>query len=239
MRRVCLFLGLAVVWAAALVPGAGAQAAPAGGAMEVYHVHVAKAAPGKVEELTKSYLAPPAGEEAGTGHVLVLRHAEGDNWDLMVIEHLGATATVEPAPPGPGRELRAWHEDTFASGPPWAEFAKAMGIGQEGSDDDVFVASTYRGTPGHRSQLEQTLERLDASSPHPENGVLLRHLEGAAWDYLVISRSDSWQALAAEMSDPKAEERQRQAGLARGAGLELREHMAAHHDTIAERAAEE
>ena len=64
------------------------------------------------------------------GHFIVLRHQQGDDWDYCVIEHLGPKATVDPAgtPPNPGTDLRAWHTDTFVSGPPWAEFAKSMGV---------------------------------------------------------------------------------------------------------------
>ncbi len=69
------------------------------------------------------------------GHLLVLRHQDGEDWDYAAIEHLGTKATVEaagtPAPPAM-RDLNAWHGDTFVNGPAWPEFSKAMGI-DEGS----------------------------------------------------------------------------------------------------------
>ena len=34
---------------------------------------------------------------------------------------------------------------------------------------------------------------------------MFRHLDGAAWDYLVIAAYDSWQALAADQTDPGAD----------------------------------
>ena len=52
------------------------------------------------------------------GHMIVLRHQQGDSWDYCVIEHLGTKATVEanrPAPPTSQMALGEWHNDTFAS----------------------------------------------------------------------------------------------------------------------------
>ncbi len=54
---------------------------------------------------------------------------------------------------------------------------------------------------------------------------------------MVITRSDSWQALAADQTDPEGEQRARRAGFTQAPGLELREYMASHHDTIASRIA--
>lgn len=51
------------------------------------------------------------------------------------------------------------------------------------------------------------------------------------------NRYNGWKDLAAQQEDPETETRARRAGLTQDAGLELRQHMAAHHDTIAERVA--
>ena len=56
------------------------------------------------------------------------------------------------------------------------------------------------------------------------------------WDYLYITRYNGWKDLA-QQEDPETETRARRAGLTQDAGLELRQHMPAHHDTIAERVA--
>jgi hypothetical protein len=205
---------------------------------EIYHVHFTQAAPGKSAELEK-ILATPAPGDVNPGHALVFRHAQGSPWDFAVIQHIGPKATVEITPSvSPARELRAWHDDTFAAGPSWAVFSKAMGIDGapgQGPGNAVYVVSTYRGAPGHRTQLDETLGRVQAAAMKPEQGVVLQHVEGGNWDFLAVHRYDSWQALANEESDPAAAERGRRAGLTRSGGLELREHIGAHSDTLAVR----
>ncbi len=89
----------------------------------------------------------------------------------------------------------------------------------------------------HRAELEETLKRIAASSLRPGDSVLLQHREGSPWDYLYITHYTGWKDLAAQQEDPEAGARARRAGLTQDAGLELRQHMASHHDTIAERVA--
>lgn len=209
---------------------------------DLYHVHFVKATPGKTLELLNS-LKTPAPDAVMPTHALILRHLEGDDWDFAVIQHLGNKATVEAAAPAPPeREMRAWHNDTYAQGPPWPEFAKAMGIGQPQAGaapagSELYIVTTYRGAAGHRAQLEETIKRVAASGLRPANSVLLQHREGSPWDYLYVTRYEGWKDLAAQQEDPEAGARGRRAGLAQDAGVELRQHMAAHHDTIAERVA--
>ena len=138
--------------------------------------------------------------------------------------------------------MRAWHTDTYAQGPPWAEFAKAMGIGQPQAGaapagSDLYVVTTYRGAAGHRAQLEETLKRVAASGLRPADTVLLQHREGSPWDYLYVTRFNGWKDFAAQQEDPEGEARARRAGLTQDAGVEIRQHMASHHDTMAERVA--
>lgn len=52
---------------------------------DVYHVHFAKAAPGKAAPLGDS-LKTQDPKAPMKGHLLVLRHQDGDDWDYAVIE---------------------------------------------------------------------------------------------------------------------------------------------------------
>ena len=219
----------------AQAPASGAERPVPVAFSQIYHVTFVQAAPGKLGELQKIMTAPAPGATSPV-HVLLLRHREGSPWDFVTIEHIGATATVETGWPGPARELRAWHEDTFVAGPPWDVFAKAMGIdGKQG--EGVYVVSMYRGAAGHRAQLDDTLQKVLASAAKPDRGVVLQHVEGGNWDSLVINRYDSWQEFAGDMGDSTSEQREQRAGLAQGAGLALREHAGFHNDTIAVRVA--
>ena len=230
---------LAVPAVYAQAPSTGAERPVPAAWSQIYHVSFVQAAPGKIGELEKLMTAPAPGATS-PGHLLFLRHREGSPWDFVTIEHIGATATVETGWPGPARELRAWHEDTFVAGPPWDVFAKAMGIdGPQGAGaaEAVYVVSTYRGAAGHRAQLDETLQKVQASAAKPDRGVILQHVEGGVWDSMVISRYDSWRDFAADMGDATAEQRERRAGLTQSGGLTLREHAASHNDTIAVRVA--
>src|SRR6187401_3348472 len=108
------FTCLAAVVVGLIAPAAASpQNAAAPAATDVYHVHFAKAAPGQATALGKS-LAVPDKTLAMPEHFVVLRHQEGDDWDYVVIQHLGSKAEVTATTPPPTdaqRALNAWHND--------------------------------------------------------------------------------------------------------------------------------
>ncbi len=226
-----LALTLSVVGVTAQ-PHQGGQASTSATAAEVYHVHFAKAAPGQAAALGDR-LKTPDPKAPMPGHMLVLRHQEGDDWDYCVIEHLGQKATVDtaPSPLSPAvRDQSAWHTDTFAAGPAWSEFARAMGIEGAGATtgNPIYLVGVQRALPGHREQLEQLLRNPGASKV-PTGNVVLQHLEGGPWNFLTITRYSSWADLATDRSGATA---------ATGTGAQwndIRTHSASHHDTIADR----
>ena len=200
-------------------------------APELYYIHVVQAAPGKLTELIDAYRngpAPAANEPQFTP--IILRHREGSEWDMIVITPLGKQTTISAAPPPQAVQdyfqrllpLSAWHSDTFATGPSWAEVQKALVPAKV--EEAVYVVSDYRSTAGHRPQLRQVLDRNAQDTPG--RGVLFAHAEGAPWNFLAVVRYDSWAAIDAPPPQRPGEQRV-------DAGLALREHMAVHHDTIA------
>ena len=82
--------------AAIALPSAQAPAAPAA-ATDVYHVHFTKAVPGQAAALGKA-LTVPDKTSPMPDHFVVLRHQEGDDWDYVVIQHMGPKAEVTAAP---------------------------------------------------------------------------------------------------------------------------------------------
>lgn len=209
------------------VAAAQTQTAPPA-ASDVYHVHFTKAAPGQADALGKALMQPNPNSPM-PDHFIVLRHQEGDDWDYVVIEHLGPKAAVSTAPaPNPARDLRAWHDDTFVSGPSWAEFTRQMGIGGSGKPGAVYTVGVHRPVPGHREQLEKALSQPAAAGSKIQTGtLLLQHLEGGDWTFLTITRYDSWQDFATD--------RAAAAGAATGGWADIRQHSAFHRDTIADR----
>ncbi len=202
---------------------------------DVYHVHFAKAALGKAAE-EGDYLKTPDSKAPMPGHFLVLRHQSGEDWDYAVIQHLGTKATVEAGgnpPPAGMRDLNAWHTDTFVNGPSWPEFTKAMGI-DEGATaktgGSVYVVSVYRAAPGHRDQLEKSLQTPPGDKA--SGNVVMQHLEGGPWHYLTLVRYNSWQDYADSEKTSIADTLKPDGGW-----LGLRNHSTYHNDTITDRIA--
>lgn len=231
MKSACMLL-LALLLA---LPVSHAQNPPAQ-RTDVYHVHFVNAAPGKAAQLA-DYLKTPNPNSPMPGHFLVLRHEDGSDWDYVVIQHLGATAKVTAAgnPPPPNvLAFYAAHNDTFVSGPSWAEFTRAMGLGDQSAktSGSVYVVSVYRAAAGHRDELEKSLAATPPSGDTSSGMVLLQHLEGGAWNYLGIVRYNSWHDFATNETNSVAQ-MQKNAG----PWFELREHASFHNDTLTDRIA--
>ena len=205
--------------------------APAAGT-DVYHVHFTKAAPGQATALAKSLMVPDKTSPM-PDHFVVLRHQEGDDWDFVVIQHLGSKAEVTATAPPPTdaeRALSAWHSDTFVSGPSWGDFSKEMSLGGSASAANlVYVVGVQRAVPGHREQLLKSLSASGPSSKIQTGNVVLQHLEGGEWNFATLTRYSSWQDFASERAAAAS------AGDASGGWADIRQHSAFHRDTIADR----
>ena len=204
---------------------------------DVYHVHFVKAAAGKAIQLADA-LKQPDPKAPMPGHSIILRHQDGDAWDYAVIEHLGTKATVEAAgnPPPPGaRDLRDWHNDTFVNGPSWADFTKAMGLGDDSSKSagSVYVVSVYRPITGHDDQLEKFLSEPPVRPTDTSAGnVLMQHLEGGPWRFLTIARYASWADYGTNETNSVAQTSKNEGGW-----FTLRDHTSFHTDTLTNRIA--
>jgi hypothetical protein len=226
----CLVVFVSVVAAASASP----QNTPAQAAgTDVYHVHFTKAAPGQATALAKSLMVPNKTSPM-PDHFVVFRHQEGDDWDYVVIQHLGSKAEVTATAPPPTdaqRALSAWHSDTFVSGPSWPDFSKEMSIGGSANAAGlVYIVGVQRAVPGHREQLLKSLSAPGASSKIQTGSVLLQHLEGGEWTFATITRYNSWQDFATDRAAAASA-----ADAAAGGWADIRQHSAFHRDTIADR----
>ncbi len=222
---------VAAVLLTATVAFAQQPAQPQAPVLELYHIHISKAAPGKLPQLIEAYKsapAPAADEPQVTP--IILRHRDGDEWDLLTITPLGKQVTLSAsAPPQAVQDyyqrlgpLSDWHNDTFVVGPSWAVVQKALVVAK---GEPVYIVTDYRALPGHRPQLRQVLDR--GAQDTPGRNVLFAHVEGAAWNFLDITRYDSWADMGAPPPQPPAGTQPQDQGLA------MRDHVAVHHDTIA------
>ena len=213
----------------ALLMGTAAHAQQAG-RTDLYGVMFVKAAPGQAEAVGKALLTPPP-NTAMPDHMVVLRHQEGDDWDYCLIRHLGPKTALEaaPGPAMPARELVAWHDDSFVSGPSWGDFAKAMAIGASGPATQVYIVGVQRAVPGHRDQLEKALTAPAGAGKIQTGDLVMQHVEGGPWQYLTITRYNSWQDLGSDRMQAAS------APAAAGGWADVRQHSAFHRDTIADR----
>jgi hypothetical protein len=233
LKSICVLLVVLLLFVSvSAVPNASAQAAAR---TDVYHVHFAKATLGKGAEEGDS-LKKQLPDAPMPGHYIVLRHQNGEDWDYAVIEHLGTSATVKAAGssvPASVRDLSAWHTDTFANGPAWPEFAKAMGLDDAAkSAGSVYVVSVFRAAPGHRDDLEKSLAQPPAKGDPVAGNALLQHLEGGPWQFLTVARYNSWQDFATSEKMSVADTLKPDGGW-----LGVRNHSSYHNDTVTDRIA--
>lgn len=195
---------------------------------DVYHLHFAKAVPGKAADLA-TQLKTQDPKAPMKGHLVVFQHQDGADWDYAVIEHLGTKATVDIPPASNTPAVGQWHTDSFVSGPSWATFAKAMGLDQAGSTKgSVYVVSVYRAVPGHRGDLDKVLSEAPTAAEKIAGTVVMQHLEGGPWQFATVTRYASWADFGASEGNSVAQ-------TSKGAGgwFQIREHSAYHDDTLA------
>ena len=219
----------------------------------LYRTLLIRAAPGSLLEVidlyrsrTEVFLA------AGDGAPFILRHSQGDHWDLMLIFPMGSFAEYyadervsrrESAAARSGlteaefqRRLGAhvaWREEVFVLGPDLEMVSAAMNGG------DYYHVEMFLALPGKRAELlreremENTyLDRLD----RPQNLIFTR-AAGAAWDSFTLGVYRDLQHFAASADIPQ--ERQQAAALAAGfeaadrIGTYLRTLIQRHNDTLA------
>ncbi len=218
-----------------------------------YRAEFMQASPGKLLELIDALKAEmPAYEKAGEARPFLMRHSQGDRWDLMLLVPMGEDVSVyfssqrrsrREAAGVAGdtrdarmRDLVAWHEEVYVRGPALADLSKefeAAGL----AHIEIFQAF-----PGHYDELKKERGMEAAFNAHVGRAHLLyferdQSLGGAPWDMFTIDLYRDLRhyaessAFAPDVGDAAA----RKAGFENSAaiGPTLRKHISTHHDTIA------
>lgn len=202
-------------------------AAPAQGAETLYRTTLYRAAPGRLLELIDAIQAIPAGERTR----LILRHSQGDHWDLLVLAKVeGLEAALDA--PGPPPELVAWREDTFVEGP-------ELGARDDFWSGGFYHVEMFHALAGRRPELLRQRE-MEAEYQRilgrPVNALFVRVL-GGSWDCFTIGayRGLGHFAGSEAISDEDSDAAAKRAGFegADRIGTYLRSLMADHHDTLA------
>src|SRR5205823_10797518 len=129
----------------------------------------------------------PALDAAGEERAVVVRHSQGDQWDLLVLYPVGTMASYfnhAAARQGAADFERSldsvvsWREEEFVSGPALAEL-RAHDRGAGFYHIEMFIALA-----GRRDELlrERRMESdFSAATGRPDDLLFVR-LAGAAWD---------------------------------------------------------
>ena len=212
----------------------------------LYQTKLVQAAPGKLLEVIELYKSSLAEyKNASDEQPLVMRHSQGDRWDLLLLIPMKSYADYYSAERVSKRtqilkesqvrlnDLIAWQEDVFVYGPPLAELQKAF------ASSAFFHVEMFDALAGKQSDLFKEREMENAylkALKRPENFIFVRD-QGASWDLFTIGAYRDLKHFAESASIPEAE----QEAAAKAAGFEaanrigpyLRTLIGSHHDTLA------
>ena len=229
-----------------LLPPAPAAAPPE---RVLYSATLLQAAPGRLLELIeleKGFRSAAA--ERGDAAPWILRHSQGDKWDLMRLQPMGSVADYfapertarrdrwrerAAADLARARDATAWQEDVFVWGPPPAEVLERL------AKAGFYHVEMFVALPGRRADLlrEREMENVyQRARQRPLNLIFTRE-SGAAWDLFTIGgyRDLKHYAESADIAESAQEAAAKAAGFegAKAIGPYLRTLIREHHDTLA------
>ena len=196
-----------------------------------YRMSLMRAAPGRQADLVKTIAAKAAAAPAGE-RPLVLKHSQGDQWDLLVLTPMpqGAMKTGQ-ADASASADFVAWQEDEIVRGPDLSTIDGFLGAGLY--HVEMFHALAGKtGALVHEREMENSYLKAVG---RPANAIFTRDW-GASWDSFTIGAYRNWKHYA-ERDDITKE---RALAAARSAGFEnddsigpyLRSLILDHHDTL-------
>lgn len=240
MRRIT-FLSLLILLTAA--------GAPAQSQQYLYRTTLIQAAPGRLLWLIDNLKQRNVAEQnAGEQPSWILRHSQGDMWDLLVLTPIGSYHEYFSPSRKDKREaaLRAalllalptsdsiaWQEDVFVWGPPLDEVRYSLGTGNF-HHVEMFVA-----LPQMRDDLlrQRRMENAYLKELNRPQNLIFRRDMGAAWDCYTLGtyRDIKHYAESADIPVDKQDNAARGAGFpsASQIGPYLRTLIRSHHDTLA------
>ncbi len=218
----------------------------------LYRTLLVRAAPGALLEVIDLYKERMPVYEAGGEQPFMMRHSQGDQWDLLLLFPMGSFADYY-APESIAARKRAaeesgtseeefqralderiaWREELFVTGPPLDvvedHFAEA----------GYFHVEMFIALPGKREALleERRTENAYLNGIGRPLNLIFARVAGGAWDSYTIGFYEDVRHFAA--SADIANERKEEAAVAAGfegasyIGTYLRTLIHSHHDTLA------
>ena len=219
---------------------------------ELYRFVLIQAAPGKLPDLIDLYKRRlPVIAAGGDELPFIVRHSQGDRWDIAVIYPSGSFTEYysaermkqrEAAAAASGvtneqfarqfYELVSWHEDVYVEGPPLAEFRAYT------KDLGLVHFEMLQALAGKRDALieERRMESAYSRFRGRPEALLFTHEQGAAWDVITIDGFRNWRHYAETETIPQDvnDTAAKKAGFqnADAIGPYLRSLISLHHDTL-------
>lgn len=187
-------------------------------------------------------------ENAGEPPPLVMRHSQGDQWDLLIISPMDSWTKYHSSEAADRRkkaqdkfvgEISACHaylaftEDHFAQGPPLSEIKAAY------AGNDFFHIEMFQAEAGKAEELlqQRRMENVYLAATGQTPNMIFRRAAGSDVDVFTIGFHKSLEAFAAPAAVTDAEKE----AAAKAAGFEnladisfyLRSLISGHHDTLA------
>ena len=187
-------------------------------------------------------------EDAGVPEPLIMRHSQGDHWDLMIITSMDSWTSYYDEDATDRRQaanekhaqliagakaLIAFDEDNFAYGPSYELIAAAY------ADNDFYHIEMFAAAPGKAEDLfeQRRMENAYLAATGQTENMIFRRAAGSDVDVFTIGFHNSLEAFAApaSASNLDKEKAARDAGFKNLADLSfyLRSLLSGHHDTLA------
>ncbi len=218
----------------------------------LYRTLLVRAAPGQLLELIDLYQnRTPVFDAAGDERPFIIRHSQGDHWDLLLLYPMGSFEDYYAPDRIQKRERAAYDAATDES-----EFRRALGARIAWREelfvagpalevvDSAFATASYLhvemfiALPGKRDALleERRMENAYLEGIERPQNLIFTRVAGAAWDMYTIGFYRDSKHFAASADVPE----ERRDAAARIAGFEgvdrigtyLRTLIDSHHDTL-------
>ena len=215
---------------------------------QTYQIKLIRAAPGALQSLiddlkSDSQTLTDAGQDAP----YLIRHSQGDQWDLMIISsvesiesHFGSTnqsilsstKVFGKAYGDPIFDKISWMEESFVDGPDKATFKSLM------TENDFYHLEIFTALAGKQSELlkQREMENVYLDELNRKPNFVFTRIAGASWDIFTLGVYKDIMEYASSGNIPFETEDE----AAKVAGFEsvttigtyLRELLLEHHDTL-------
>ena len=187
-------------------------------------------------------------EDAGEEHPFVMRHSQGDQWDLLIITPMKSWTGYFSEPAARKREdaalkhaelltpvksLLAFAEDHFAYGP------SLSALKADYDDNSFFHIEMFEAAPGKADELfeQRRMENTYLAATGQTANMIFRRAAGSDVDVFTIGFHKSLEAFAApgSVTDEEKEAAAKAAGFKGRSDISfyLRSLISGHHDTLA------